>query len=127
MGDYLGLKEPSASVSLRIPRELWTKISKFVDDENFPDFSHAARSLMYAGLWLNENKKNLTDPDKSQKLMDDYNSKANEKDVFDWVKQLPDSKIQGIEIAFELEKERRTLETQLRQSQKHLSPPKHRG
>ena len=101
------MKEPSASISLRIPRDLWSKINNLVDDRSIPDFSHAARSLIEAGLWLIEHEKDLSDPEKSQKIIEEYNSKLNEKDVFDWVGQLSDNQIQGLEIAFELEKGKR--------------------
>ena len=105
------MKEPSASISLRISRELWIKIHDLIDGRNCPDFSHVARSLIEAGLWLHENKNDLTDPEKSQKLIGEYNSKMNEKDVFDWVGQLPDYQIQALQIAFELEKEKRFKNT----------------
>ena len=101
------MKEPGASISLRIPRELWFKINELVGGRNCPDFSHAARALIEAGIWLNEHKTDLTDPEKSQKLIEKYNSKLNEKDVFDWVGQLSDLQIEGLQIAFELEKEKR--------------------
>ena len=101
------MKEPSISISLRIPRELWSKINNLVDDRSIPDFSHAARSLIETGLWLIEHKNDLTDPEKSQKLVEEYNSKLNEKDLFDWVGQLPDNQIESLMIAFELEKEKR--------------------
>lgn len=101
------MKEPSASISLRIPREQWTKINDLVCGRNYPDFSHAARSLIEAGLWLIEHKTDLEDPEKSQKLIEEYNSKLNEKELFDWVGQLTDLQIQGLQIAFDLEKEKR--------------------
>ncbi len=101
------MKEPSVSKSIRITREQWTKINDLVDGKSIPDFSHAARSLIEAGLWLNEHKNDLTDPEKSQKLIEEYNSKLNENTLFDWVGQLTDNQIQGMQIAFELEKEKR--------------------
>ena len=101
------MKEPSASISLRISRELWSKINELVGGRNCPDFSHAARSLIEAGIWMIEHKNDLSDPEKSQKLIEEYNSKLNEKDVFDWVGQLTDLQIQGLQIAFDLEKEKR--------------------
>ena len=101
------MKEPGVSISLRIPREQWGKINDLVDGRNCPDFSHAARMLFEAGLWLHENKIDLEDTEKSQKLIEEYNSKMNEKDVFDWVGQLSDMQIQGLQIAFDLEREKR--------------------
>lgn len=101
------MKEPGTSISLRISRELWMKINELIDGEKCPDFSHSARMLIEAGLWLNEHKNDLIDPEKSQKLIEEYNSKMNEKDVFDWVRQLSDMQIEGMQIAFKLEKEKR--------------------
>ena len=101
------MKEPSASISLRIPRELWSKINELAGSRNCPDFSHAARSLIESGIWMIEHKSDLSDPEKSQKLIEEFNSKLNEKDVFDWVGQLTDLQIQGLQIAFKLEKEKR--------------------
>lgn len=101
------LKEPSASISLRISRELWDKINDLADDEGSPDFSSAARSLIEAGLWLFEHKKDFTDPEKSQKLIEEYNSKLLDKAVLDWMEQLSDTQIQGIQSALEMEKEKR--------------------
>ena len=101
------MREPGVSISLRLSHELWTKINDLVDGRNCPDFSHVARSLIEAGLWLNEHKNDLTDPEKSQKFIEEYNSKLNEKDLFDWVSRLSDNQIQGMEIAFDLEKEKR--------------------
>ena|SRR3989338_2285021 len=101
------MREPGVLISLRLSRELWTKINDLVDGRNCPDFSHVARSLIEAGLWLNEHKNDLTDPEKSQKFIEEYNSKLNEKDLFDWVSRLSDNQIQGMEIAFDLEKEKR--------------------
>lgn len=103
------MKEPSASVSLRLPRDLWQKINDLVDERKIPDFSHATRSLIEAGLWLNQNKNDLIDPEKSHKLIDEYNSKLDEKSLFDWVGQLSNNQIDGLMIAFDLEKEKRYL------------------
>lgn len=101
------MKEPSVSKSIRIPISLWQKINELIDENNIPDFSSAARSLIEAGLWLNENKKDLTDSEKSKKLIDEYNSKLDEKLLFDWVRQLSFNQIDGLNIALQLEKEKR--------------------
>ena len=101
------MKEPSASISLRISRELWIKIHDLIDGRNCPDFSHVARSLIEAGLWLHENKSDLEDPEKTQKVIADYNSKTNERNLFSWVGQLSDIQIQGMQSALELEREKR--------------------
>lgn len=101
------MKEPTATISLRLSNELWHKIHDLVDGKSIPDLSHATRSLIEAGLWLNENKNDLRDPEKTKKIIEEYNSKLNEKDVFDWVGQLPDNQIQALQIAFQLEREKR--------------------
>ena len=103
------MKEPSASISIRFPREQWKKINDFVENGESPDFSHAARSLIDAGLWLHEHKNELTDTKKSQQIIEEYNSKLNNDTVFDWLATLSDTKIQGFLMAIELEKEKRII------------------
>ena len=98
---------PGTSISLRISFELWTKIKNFAEKENSPDFSHAVRALIEAGLWLDEHKMDLSDPKKSQKIIEEYNEKSNEEHLFSWIGQLSDSQIEGMKIALELEKEKR--------------------
>ena len=99
--------EPSTTISLRMSIELWTKISNLVNGKDCPNFSHAARSLIQAGLWLNEHKNDLTNPETSQKFIEEYNSKTNENNLFAWTGQLTDIQIQGMQSALELEKEKR--------------------
>ena len=77
------------------------------EKENSPDFSHAVRALIEAGLWLDEHKMDLSDPKKSQKIIEEYNEKSNEEHLFSWIGQLSDSQIEGMKIALELEKEKR--------------------
>ena len=101
------MNEPSASISLRLSRELWSKINELADDGGYPDFSGAARSLIEAGLWLFEHKKDFTDPEISQKLIEEYNSKLQDKGVLAWLEQLGDIQLQGIQGALEMEKEKR--------------------
>lgn len=98
---------PSTTLSTRISFELWTKIKDFAENENSPDFSHAVRALIEAGLWLDEHKIDLQDPIKYQKIIDEYNTKSNEENLFSWIGQLSNSQIDGMRMALELEKEKR--------------------
>ena len=101
------MKEPGVLISLRMPRELWSQINYLVESNENPDFSHAARSLIEAGLWLLEHKKDLTDPEKSQQVIEEYNSKIKEDTLFDWTAQLTDMQIEGMQDALEIEREKR--------------------
>ena len=101
------MKEPSVLISLRMTRELWAQINNLIDEKSIPDFSHSTRSLIEAGLWLLEHKNDLTDPEKSQKLIEEYNSKIKEDTLFDWTAQLTDMQIEGMQDALEIEKEKR--------------------
>ena len=101
------MKEPTATISLRLTNELWHKIHDLVDGKSIPDLSHAVRSLIEAGLWLLEHKNELTDPEKSQKLIEEYNSNVEEQNLFSWIGQLSDIQIQGMQSALELEREKR--------------------
>lgn len=101
------MKEPSVLISLRMTRELWSKINDLIDDRTIPDFSHAVRTLIDGGLWLLEHKNDLMDHEKTKKVVEEHNSKSNEKNLFAWVEQLTDIQIQGMNSALELEKEKR--------------------
>jgi len=101
------MKEPGVLISLRMTRELWTQINNLVENNDSPDFSHAVRSLIEGGLWLIEHKNDLKDPEKSQKVVEEYNSKMDEKNLFTWTAQLTDIQIDGMKMALELEKENR--------------------
>jgi hypothetical protein len=101
------MKEPSVLISLRMTRELWTKINDLIDERIIPDFSHAARNLIDAELWLHEHKDDLTNPETSKKFIEEYNSKTNENNLFAWTGQLTEMQIQGMQSALEIEKEKR--------------------
>ena len=76
-------------------------------DGTFPDFSHGIRELAEGGYWLLKNKDKLQDKEIVKQFLDDWNSKMNEKNIFDWVKQLPDSQVEAVRAALEMERERR--------------------
>jgi len=65
------------------------------------------RSLVEGGIKLMEIKETVNDPDKVRKLVDEWNSKMNENDIFDWVGDLSDNQITAIQGAISLEKEKR--------------------
>jgi len=99
------MNRPSATISLRINHELWIQINSLFESGLSDTFSDAARSLIEAGLWLHEHKNDFQDPKRTQKLIEEWNSKINEKDIFDWVEQLPDSAKEAISGTLELDKE----------------------
>jgi len=101
------MNRPSATISLRISHELWEQVYSLFEAGLCNTFSDAARSLIEAGLWLHTHKNDIQDPKKSQKLVEEWNAKMNEKEIFDWTKQLTDSQKDAIRGALELEKEDR--------------------
>ena len=100
------MNRPSATISFRVSQELWEKVNFLVQEGKCKNFSDALRSLIEGGLWLDAHKKELQDPKRIQQLIEEWNSKMNEKEIFDWVKQLPDSTKEGVGMALELEKTR---------------------
>ena len=98
---------PSVSKTVRISFDLWERIQNSVVDGTFPDFSHGIRELAEGGYWLLKNKDKLQDKEIVKQFLDDWNSKMNEKNIFDWVKQLPDSQVEAVRVALEMERERR--------------------
>ena len=101
------MKLPSVTLSVRIPQELWHKINEFAENGLAKDLSSAVRNLVESGLWLHEHKDDIRDTEKTNKIIDEWNAKMNEKEILDWPKQLSDDQIRAIEMAFDLEKERR--------------------
>lgn len=101
------MKLPTATLSVRIPHELWVKLAKFVDNGLAKDFSCAIRALIEAGFWLHEHKNDIHDPEQVQNFIEKWNSQMNEDKIFDWTKQLSENQMKAIEMAFDLEKERR--------------------
>jgi len=100
------MNRPSATISLRVSQELWEKVNFLVEKGKCRNFSDALRSLIEGGLWLDSHKKELQDPKRIQQLIEEWNSKMNEKEIFDWVKQLPDGTKEAVGMALELEKTR---------------------
>jgi len=101
------MKVPSATLSVRIPHELWEKIAQFVENGLAKDLSSAVRNLVESGLWLHEHKDDILDTEKTNKIIDEWNAKMNEKEILDLPKQFSDDQIRALEMAFDLEKERR--------------------
>ena len=101
------MKLPSVTLSIRISHELWHRINEFVENSSMIDFSSGVRALIESGLWLDDHKEDICDPDKASKIITEWTSKINENEILDWPKQLSDDQIRAIEMAFDLEKERR--------------------
>ena len=101
------MKLPSATLSVRIPQELWQKINEFVENGLAKDLSSAVRALIEAGFWLHEHKDDIHDPEQVQNFIKEWNLQMNEDKIFDWTEQLSENQMKAIEMAFDLEKERR--------------------
>lgn len=101
------MKLPTATLSVRIPHELWKKLALFVDDGLAKDLSSAVRTLIEGGFKLMEIKNEIDDPDRVRELANQWNSKMNESDIFEWAKNLSDQQMKAIQGAIELENEQR--------------------
>jgi len=101
------LKLPTATLSVRIPHELWEKLAQFVDNELAKDLSSAVRSLIEGGFKLIEIKNEIDDPKRVQELANQWNSKMNESDIFEWVNDLSDQQIEAVRGAIDITKEQR--------------------
>jgi len=101
------VKLPSATLSVRIPQELWHKINEFVENGKVKDLSNGVRVLIEGGLKLMEIKNEIDDPKRVQELANQWNVKMNENDIFAWAKNLSDQKMIAVQGAIELEKELR--------------------
>ena len=101
------MKVPSATLSVRIPHELWLKINEFVENKVAKDLSSAVRILFEGGLKLMEIKNEIDNPVRVQELANQWNTKMNENDIFSWTKNLSDQEMIAVQGAIELEKESR--------------------
>ncbi len=101
------MKAPSATLSVRIPHELWLKINEFVENKVAKDLSSAVRILIEGGLKLMEIKNEIDNPVRVQELANQWNTKMNENDIFSWTKNLSDQEMIAVQGAIELEKESR--------------------
>jgi len=101
------MKVPSATLSVRIPHELWLKINEFVENKVVKDLSSAVRILIEGGLKLMEIKNEIDNPVRVQELANQWNTKMNENDIFSWTKNLSDQEMIAVQGAIELEKESR--------------------
>ncbi len=101
------MKLPSATLSVRIPQELWQRINEFVENGATKDLSSAVRVLIEGGLKLKEIKNVVDNPKRVQELANQWNVKMNEKDIFSWAKNLSDQEMAAVQGAIELEKESR--------------------
>jgi len=101
------VREPSILKSLRFSRELWEQIIEFEESENCNDFSDAVRKLIDEGLWLENHKKQLQDPQQNQKVIDEYNQKLKDESALDWLDTMTKLQIEGLESAINLVKEKK--------------------
>lgn len=101
------MKLPSVSKSVRLPSELWQKLEDLVEQNAFVDFSDAVRELIDGGLKLIEIKSEINNPDKVRELAESWDSRMNEKNIFDWVHRLSDNQMKAVQGAIDLEKEKR--------------------
>jgi len=101
------LKLPTATLSIRIPHELWEKLAHFVDNGPAKDLSSAVRTLIEGGFKLLEIKNKIDDPDRVRELVEQWDSKMNESDIFEWAKNLPDHEMKAVQGAIEFENEQR--------------------
>ena len=101
------MKLPTATLSVRIPHELWKKLAQFVDNGPAKDLSSAVRTLIEGGFKLIEIKNEIDNPEKVRELAERWNSKMNESDIFQWAKNLSDQQMKAIQGAIELENEQR--------------------
>ena len=107
MGDYFKLKEPYISISLRMPRQMWEKIGELAEKKVGRDFSDTARTMIEGGIWLYENKQTLNDPEKMKLNIEEYNKRLDEKNSLGWLGQLSDQQLEGLQMANEMEREKR--------------------
>ena len=98
------MKLPSATLSVRIPQELWQRINEFVENGIAKDFSSAVRVLIEGGLKLMEIKNEIDNPVRVQELASQWNTKMNEKDIFSWAKNLSDQEMAAVQFDIDLEK-----------------------
>ena len=63
--------------------------------------------MIEGGLWLHEHKELIQDEKSSTELAEMWGSKMNEKQIFDWVHGLSDSKLNAIRMAADLERDSR--------------------
>ena len=101
------VREPSVLKSVRFVREQWEKIVEYGESENCKDFTDALRKLVDSGLWLEEHKKQLQDPEKNRELIDEYNKRMEDETIFDWLGTQSKFQLEGLDAAIKLEKEKR--------------------
>ena len=100
------MKLPSATLSVRISFELWEKISEFAK-KNDLELSSGSRKLIDHGLWLENHKEDIQDPEKSSGIIAEWAAKMNEKEILEWPKTLSENQISATIMSLEMEKERR--------------------
>ena len=100
------VREPSIHRSLRFTREQWEQIVEYGETQNCKDFTDAVRRLIDSGLWIENHKKQLQDPQKNQELIDEYNQRMKDESAIDWLDGLTKLQLEGLESAIQLTKEK---------------------
>ena len=100
------LKKPSTTLSIRISYELWEKMSEFAK-KNDLDFSSGTRQLIDYGLWVDNHKKDIQDPEKTCGVISEWTAKMTENEIVEWPKELPDEQISAAMMSLQMEIERR--------------------
>ena len=107
MEHFSTMSNRSTNISARMDIDLWDQIDRYKIRHNCRDFSEALRALIKNGLWIEEHKNEITDPEKASKLISEWTAKMNEKDILDWPKELTDNQIQAAKGALQMEEDNR--------------------
>ena len=75
--------------------------------KNGLDFSSGTRQLIDYGLWVDNHKENIQDPEKTSGIITEWAAKMNENEILEWPKELPDDQISAAMMSLQMEKERR--------------------
>ncbi len=100
-------RDPSLSISIRIPNSLWQNIGKLLEIREFGNISEAIRSLTVLGLWVLENKHRIEKPEEIEKIKQEWSTKMMEEGVIEMTQELSDIQVEGLLEALSLERERR--------------------
>ena len=94
-------------VSFRLPVRLLDEIEKIMEIYGLQSYSEFFRRSTMLSVEIESKKSTFTDPQKCKEFLAELNSKLTEEKVFDWVSSLSDTKIEGLKMALDLEKDKR--------------------
>ena len=95
-------------ISFRLPTKSLDDVELIMESYGLKSYSEYFRRAILISIEIERNKATFNDPKKCKEFLDDLNSKMTEEKVFDWVGQLSDTKMDGLKMALELEKDKRT-------------------